>query len=127
MVEISFFLMYNSLFFALAFNAKHFAIAVPFFFFLIPSAVLGPTEKSFLSKFRQMLLQRCVIKIGSTSLDTPANYCVYFLKFLCAWHAMCFRHLSESMWNLAVQPHKASYLHYYDVYGHQNWQGGDLP
>ena len=31
------------------------------------------------------------------------------------------------MWNLTLQPQQTSYLHYHNVYGHQTWQGGDLP
>ena len=31
------------------------------------------------------------------------------------------------MWNIALQPLKTLYLHYHNVYGHQTWQGGDLP
>ena len=36
-------------------------------------------------------------------------------------------HLSENMLNLALQTLKIIFLHYRDIYGHQNWQDGDLP
>ena len=36
-------------------------------------------------------------------------------------------YLSEGIWNLDLQPLKTSYLHYHNAYGHQTWQGGDLP
>ena len=35
--------------------------------------------------------------------------------------------LSQSIWNLALQPLKSLYLHYHNAYGHQTWQGNDLP
>ena len=34
--------------------------------------------------------------------------------------------LSKSMWNLALQPLKTSYLQYSNTYDHQPRQGGDL-
>ena len=34
--------------------------------------------------------------------------------------------LSSGMWNLVLQRLKALYLHHYNVYGHQTWQGGWL-
>ena len=35
--------------------------------------------------------------------------------------------LSESIWNLALQPLETLYLHYHNAYGHQIWRGDDLP
>ena len=34
---------------------------------------------------------------------------------------------SESIWSLPLQQLKTLYLHYHNAYGHQIWQGGDLP
>lgn len=34
--------------------------------------------------------------------------------------------LSKGMWNLVLQLLKASFLHYYNVYVHKTWQGGNL-
>ena len=59
-----------------------------FSFSLFPSAVFGKIDKSFLSKFRQLLFWTCVTKIGSLSLNTPTNYCVYVLKFCMREHGM---------------------------------------
>ena len=35
--------------------------------------------------------------------------------------------LNQSMCNLALQLQQPSYLHYYNVFGNETWQGGDLP
>ena len=54
------------------------------------------------------------------------------------WYSLCFQVVScrntqlvmvyfgESIWNLSLQPVKL-YPGYHNVYGHQNWQGSDLP
>ena len=59
-----------------------------FFLFLTPGTVFGRTGKSFLNKFRQLFLQTCVTKIGSTSLVKQADYCVCVLKFYVCKHGM---------------------------------------
>ena len=59
-----------------------------FFFSLFPSAVSGRTDKRFLSTFRQLFSWICATKIGSPSLGTPTNYCVYVLKFCMCEHGM---------------------------------------
>ena len=45
-----------------------------------------------LSKFRQLLLLTCVTKIWTSSLDTPANYCLR-PEISCVWvcYVMCFK------------------------------------
>ena len=48
--------VFKNIHIAFACNAKGFAIAMIFFLFLIRSVVFGRTGKSFLSKFRQLLL-----------------------------------------------------------------------
>ena len=35
--------------------------------------------------------------------------------------------IETSMWNLALQPLRTLYLDYHDIYGHQTWQGDNLP
>ena len=35
--------------------------------------------------------------------------------------------LGQEFWNFALEPPKTLYLHYHNVYGHQMWQGVDLP
>ena len=54
------------------------------------------------------------------------------------WYSLCFQvvscrntqlamvYFSDSIWNLSLQPVKL-YPGYHNVYGHQNWQSGDLP
>ena len=63
--------------FTFACNVKSFAIAILVFFslFLLQVPFSGRTGKSFFSYFHQLLLQTCVTKIVSPSLDKPANYC----------------------------------------------------
>ena len=34
---------------------------------------------------------------------------------------------NNSIWNLPIQSLKTLHLHYQSAYGHQTWQGGDLP
>ena len=34
---------------------------------------------------------------------------------------------NESIWNFPLQQIKTLYLHYHSAYGHQTWQGDDLP
>ena len=64
------------LLFALAFNAKHFVIAIPYFFFFIPSAVYGWTGKRLWSVSNVLLLKTRETSIGHVSLETLVNFFV---------------------------------------------------
>ena len=81
-----------------------------------------------------MFFLTCVTKIGCPSMDTPANFCVYVLKFRVREHGMpcalekkrVITDLRKDMWNLAPQLLEKSYLHYHNSYstklgGNQTW------
>ena len=68
---------------------KALAIAIPFFFlfsFSYSSLLPDGLATVFINNFSQLLLSTCVTKIGSPSLDTQTDYCVYVLKFRACEH-----------------------------------------
>ena len=70
--------------FAITYNGKSFAIAFPFFLFVLPSPVFGRTDKGFFGNILYFLPWKHVIRIGLVSLDTLANVslviCLLLLK-----------------------------------------------
>ena len=64
------------LLFALAFNAKRFVTAIPYFLLLIPRAVYGWTGKRLWPVFNVLLLKTRVTSIGHVSLETLVNFFV---------------------------------------------------
>ena len=83
--------VYPWYFTAMSCNAKGFAIYHSSFFsfllFLL-AAFFGRTGNSFLSNFCQLFFSTCMNKIGSHSLETPVNHCVYVLKVRACQYGM---------------------------------------
>ena len=118
-------------------KASQLALLLFSFFSISFLSVFGRTYKIFFAYNSSSITQDRVIAIGMRSLDTMANAfleAIFIVKFRMCEHDIPFAlekgvmvDLSESMWNPVLQPLKALYLHYDNAYGHQTWQGVNLP